>query len=222
MTKHLQRDIETLKNKIIAMGGEVEDRLYQATLSVINWDEGMAQSVINGDSEIDRMEVEIEEDCLKVLALFQPVAVDLRFLVAVLKINNDLERIGDLAVNIAERAVYLATHDRIELPFDISRMATKVESMVSRSIDAMVNFDVKMAYKIRAEDEEVDEYNRMMYATVKEMIPKNLDNVSSILHAMSIGRHLERIADHATNIAEDIIYLVDATIVRHWPEVYEE
>jgi len=222
MSRHLQKDIEALKEKIIEMGEFVEDRVYQATMSIINRDKAQAQSVINGDAEIDTIEVSIEEESMKLLALYQPVAVDLRFIIAVMKINNDLERVGDLAVNIAERSAYLATQDPIEFPFDLRAMAEKAEAMLSRSIDALINLDVKEAHRIRSEDDQVDAYNREMYARIKEDLLSQPGNINALLHAVSIGRHLERIADHATNIAEEVIYLVDARIVRHKPEVFKE
>ena len=222
MSRHLQKDIEVLQQKIIEMGEFVEDRVYQATMSIINRDKAQAQSVINGDAEIDTIEVSIEEESMKLLALYQPVAVDLRFIIAVMKINNDLERVGDLAVNIAERSAYLATQDPIELPFDLRAMAEKAEAMLSRSIDALINLDVKEAYRIRSEDDQVDAYNREMYARIKDDLLRQPENINALLHAVSIGRHLERIADHATNIAEEVIYLVEARIVRHKPEVFKE
>jgi len=222
MSRHLQKDIEALKEKIIEMGGAVEDRVYQATMSIINRDNAQAQAVINGDAEIDTIEVSIEEESMKLLALYQPVAVDLRFIIAVMKINNDLERVGDLAVNIAERSAFLATQDPIEFPFDLRAMAEKAEAMLSRSIDALINLDVKEAHRIRSEDDQVDAYNREMYARIKEDLLSQPGNINALLHAVSIGRHLERIADHATNIAEEVIYLVDARIVRHKPEVFKE
>jgi len=222
MSRHLQKDIEALKEKIIEMGQFVEDRVYQATMSIINRDKAQAQSVINGDTEIDTIEVAIEEESMKLLALYQPVAVDLRFIIAVMKINNDLERVGDLAVNIAERSAYLATQDPIEFPFDLRAMAEKAEAMLSRSIDALINLDVKEACRIRSEDDQVDAYNREMYARIKDDLLNQPENINALLHAVSIGRHLERIADHATNIAEEVIYLVEARIVRHKPEVFKE
>ena len=222
MSRHLQKDIEALKEKIIEMGGLVEDRVYQATMSIINRDSALAQKVIDGDTEIDTIEVSIEEESMKLLALYQPVAVDLRFIVAVMKINNELERVGDLAVNIAERSAYLATQDPIEFPFDLRAMTEKAEAMLTRSIDALVNLDVKEAHRIRSEDDQVDAYNREMYARIKDDLLKQPENINALLHAVSIGRHLERIADHATNIAEGVIYLVEARIVRHKPEVFKE
>jgi len=222
MQKHLQKDIDSLKNKIITMGGEIEDRVYKATLSITKRDEKLANAVINADQAIDDMEVDIEEHCLKILALYQPVAVDLRFIIAVLKINNELERVSDMAVNIAERGAFLAKYPDFEIPFDIKTMAAKVESMLTRSIDCLVHMDVHLAHKIRAEDDEVDAINRDMYNRVKDLLVSNPEQINCVMHAVSAGRHLERIADLATNIAEDVIYLVDAEIVRHTPEVYEE
>jgi len=221
MSRHLQKDIAALKEKLIEMSGLIEDRVYQATMSIIKRDDALAQAVINGDSEIDRMEVAIDEQCLKLLALYQPVAVDLRFIVAVMKINNDLERVGDLAVNIAERSAFLTTQEKIEFPFDLEEMAIMAEGMLTRSIDALINQDVREAFRIRSEDDQVDAYNREMYSRIKDDLLKQPENINSLLHAISIGRHLERIADHATNIAEEVIYLVEARIVRHKPEVFE-
>jgi len=222
MQKHLQKDIDSLKNKIITMGSEAEDRVYKASLALINRDERLVNEVIQSDRQIDKMEVDIEEHCLKILALYQPVAIDLRFIIAVLKINNELERVGDIAVNIAERAAFLIKYKDFEIPYDAKGMATIVESMLTRSIDALVHMDVKLAHQIRAEDDEVDAFNREMYSRVKDMLIRSPEDINCMLHAVSAGRHLERIADHACNIAEDVIYLVDAEIVRHTPEVFEE
>ena len=222
MPKHLQREIESLKNKIVTMGGEVEDRVYKSTLSIIKRDISLAEAVIKADQDIDNMEVDIEEDCLKILALHQPVAIDLRFIIAVLKINSDLERVGDLAVNIAERSVYLGGREPIEMPFDVVDMSTKVEKMLTQSIDALVTMDVRLALRVRSKDEEIDTINRNMYAQAKGLFQAKPERINSLLHAISICRHLERIADHASNIAEDVVYLVNAEIVRHTPEVYEE
>jgi len=222
MSKHLQKDIESLKNKIIRMCENVEDRVYRATLSIIKHDEHIARDVIESDAEIDDMEVEIEEDCLRILALYQPVAVDLRFIITVMKINNELERVGDLAVNIAERSVFLADKSDMEIPFDISGMALLAESMLTRSIDSLVNMDVRLAYRVRSEDDDVDAKNKEMYSNMKDAISKNPEQINCLIHSLSVGRHLERIADHATNIAEEVIYLINAEIVRHTPETFIE
>lgn len=222
MSKHLQREIDKLKEKVISMSSLVEDRVYQATMSVINGDDEIAQAVIKGDAEVDEMEVDIEEDCLKVLALYQPVANDLRFIIAILKINNDMERIGDLAVNIAERSAFLSTQKDFKIPFDVYQMAIKTESMLSQSMDALVNMDVRLAHLVRAEDDAMDTLNREMYTRVIEALAQDMEHINCFLHSVSIGRHLERIADHATNIAEDVVYMIEARIIRHKPEVFEE
>ncbi len=222
MSQHLQKEIAELKEKIIYMGTEVEDRVYRATVSLINSNQQMAQAVLAGDHEIDDLEVAIEEDCLKILALHQPVATDLRFIIAVLKINSDLERVGDLAVGIAERSSYLIEHPGFTIGFDMASMMRAVESMLTRSIEALVNQDVNKAYRVRADDDRVDAMNRDMYAIVKEELVKHPEHINIILHNLSISRHLERIADHASNIAEDVIYLVKAEIIRHSPEVFED
>ena len=222
MSQHLQREIEDLKKKILTMSTIVEESVLKATRSVSELDDKLAQSVIEKDLEIDRMEVDIEEKCLQALVLYQPVATDLRFIIAVLKINNDLERVGDLAVNIAERAVFLAKLDNVSIPYDYIKMTDKSRGMLRRSIDALIKLDVNLACRVRAEDDEVDKMYSEIYAKVKEEISIKPEQINCLLHSLSIGRHLERIADHATNIAEDVIYLVEAEIVRHKPEVFED
>lgn len=220
MSKHLERAIENLKRNILALTAVVEQRVRMAVRSVKDRDAKLAKKIIHGDIEIDHTEVDIEEECLKILALHQPVAVDLRFIVAVLKINNDLERIADLAVNIAERAAFLATQPKIDVPFDFPLMAEKAQSMLRRSLDALVNLEPSIAAEVCMADEEVDAINREMYAQVKEEIRKHIGNLDSLIHLLSISRHLERIADHATNIAEDVIYMVEGKIIRHKTEDY--
>lgn len=223
MRRHLQKEIDSLKKKILTMSSIIEDMVYLVTKSILERDSRMAQLIIERDEEVDNMEVEIEEECLKVLALHQPVAIDLRFIISALKINNDLERIGDLAVNIAERAVFIARQSDCECrEFDFTEMAKKAEGMLSRSIDAFVNLDMKGAKRVRAEDNEIDEMNRDFFVLVKELTLAHPERITTLLHFLSVSRHLERIADHATNIAEDVIYLVGAEIVRHKPEVFEE
>ena len=222
MITHLQREIENLKKKILAMSAEVEESLRSAVVSLVKRDVRLAQAVIDGDRRIDNLEVEIEEDCLKILALHQPVAIDLRYVVAVLKINSDLERIGDEAVNIAERAAYLATHAPIDLPLDFKGMADKAQSMVFKSIDALVNLDTALARQVRASDDEVDEMNRHMYELLQDYVGTHPDRMAESVHLLSTSRHLERIADQATNIAEDVIYMVEGEIVRHQPEDFSK
>lgn len=220
MSQHLQREIEKLKRLILSLTAVVEDRVRQAVKSVKERNEDIAQKVISGDMEIDQREVDIEEECLKLLALHQPVAADLRFIVAVLKINNDLERISDLAVNIAERAAYLARQPKIDVPFDFPLMAEKAQTMLRMSLDALVNWQPSLAMEVCAMDDEVDAINRDMYNQVKDEIRQHPENLDSLIHLLSVSRHLERIADHATNVAEDVIYMVEGKIVRHRAEDY--
>ncbi|MEW5800915.1 MAG: phosphate signaling complex protein PhoU [bacterium] len=221
MPQHLEREIERLKRKILSLSTLVEEGVQKAVKSVEQRNTKLAASVIENDLKIDHTEVDVEEECLKVLALYQPVAIDLRFIVAVLKINNDLERIGDLAVNIAERAVFLATQPKIEIPFDLQGMAEKSQAMLKRSLDALVNMDSQLAREVCASDDEVDALNRDMYTRVQTGINQHPAEVESLIHFLSISRHLERIADHATNIAEDVIYMVDGEISRHKTEDYK-
>lgn len=218
MTVHLQREIETLKTLVLALGADVEGRVHQAVQSLETRNASLAEEIIAGDEEIDRSEVYLEEECLKILALHQPVAIDLRFVIAVLKINNDLERIGDLAVNIAERALYLSSQTPVDIPFDFAGMSEKTKLMLKKSLDALVNMDARMAHQVCASDDEVDAINRQMYDQVQEGILKNPQQIGSLIHCLSTSRHLERIADHATNIAEDVIYMVAGEIVRHKAE----
>ncbi len=220
MSEHMKRAIDSLKTKLLTLCGVVEENLLKAVASIQRRDPRLAQDVMDSDDRIDDIEVDVEEECLKILALHQPVAIDLRFLITALKINNDLERIGDLAVNIAERGEFLATQDRIEAPFDFERMAEKTTSMVRSSLDALVNLDCALAYRVWNADDEIDAINRQMYDQIKESILKNPAWIDSLIHMLSVSRHLERIADHATNIAEDVIYMVEGHIVRHRHEKY--
>jgi phosphate transport system protein len=175
----------------------------------------MANEIIAADREIDLKEVEVEEDCLKILALHQPVAVDLRFIAAVIKINNDLERIGDEAANIAERVADIASRPPMEIPFDYSRMASKAEMMLRSSLDSLVNLDADLAYKVGLLDDEVDEKYAEILEQVKDLIKKKPERVAYLINFLLMARHLERIADHATNIAEEVIYMIEGVIPRH-------
>jgi phosphate transport system protein len=221
MPVHLQREIENLKKDILTLGAMAEMSVREATLAIENRDEALARSVIAKDIKLDQMEVEIEEACLKILALHQPVAIDLRFIIAVLKINNDLERVGDLAVNIAERAVFLAVQPPVDISFDFIGMANKAQAMVKKSLDALVNLSGQLAHDVCACDDEVDALNREMYLKVQDAITRFPEHTEALLHLLSASRHLERIADHATNIAEDVIYMIDGEIVRHRTEEYK-
>ena len=215
MPHHLQREIERLKKKILSLCAAVEESVRMAVKSIEDGDAAMAEKVIRTDAEIDQAEVDLEEDCLKILALHQPVAIDLRFIIAVMKINNDLERIGDLAVNLAERAQFLSTQTRIAVPFDLENLAEKAQGMLQKSLDSLVNLDAASAREVCRTDDEVDEINRKMYDLVKEAIRRHPEQLDILIPYLSISRYLERIADHATNIAEDVIYMIEGVIARH-------
>ncbi len=215
MTKHIERQIEGLKEKILRVGTLVEEAISKAITALINKDTALAQRVMASDEEIDRMEVEVEEECLKILALYQPVAADLRFVVAVLKINNDLERMGDLARNIAKRVAQLARAEPVDLPPEIRTMATLTQEMVKQCLDAVVNADPALARQVREEDDAVDEARMQIRQKILRGIKSSPDRVESLLRINSVSKHIERLADMATSIAEDVIYMVEGEIVRH-------
>ena len=217
MSRHLLQEIDKLQTTLLALTATAKGAVERAVKSVDDRDAGLAQAVVDGDVELDRAEVELEEDCLKILALYQPVATDLRRIVAVMKINNDIERIGDLAVNIAERALFLCTQPPVEAPPDLAEMRTKALAMLNRSLDALVRLDAKLAHEVRAADDEVDDLNREVFREFCAAVRKNPERVDCLVSHLSVSRHLERIADYATNIAEDVIYLLEGDIVRHQP-----
>ncbi len=215
MSRHLQFEVEKLKKKMFALMAKVEDCVQKALKSISDRDWKLAQEVIDADSEIDNAEVEIEEDCLKLLALHQPVATDLRFIIAVLKINNDIERVGDHGVNIAERAQDLCGKEPMEVPFDLTGMGAKALSLLGQSLDSLMKMDAASARKVLSGDREVDAIYRDMFDQVAKAVRKNPDYIDRLLNYLSAGRQLERIADYATNISEDVIYLVEGQIARH-------
>ena len=218
----LQKEIEILKRELLTLGAIVEERVATSVKSLAKRDIAIANRIIDGDNEIDDMEVDLEESCLKILALHQPVAVDLRVIIAVLKINNDLERIGDLAVAIAERARDLSAMREISLPFDFLGMSARVQEMLRKSLDALVEWNISLANDVCSLDDNVDEENRAMYHNVREAIMQHPEQIEQLLGCLSVSRYLERIADHATNIAEDVIYLISGSIVRHSMEKIEQ
>jgi phosphate transport system protein len=220
MKNRLHKEIETLKKSMLRFVADVEENVRMSVAALKNVDADLAQGVIERDINIDQTEVQLEEECLKILALYQPVANDLRFIIAVMKINNELERISDLSVNIAERVHFLITREAVDISFDFPLMAEKVQRMLRKSIDALINLDTKRAYNVCADDDTVDDMNREMYQIVEESVQKYPLQTKELLHYLAISRHLERIADSATNIAEDIIYMIDGEIVRHNVEDY--
>ncbi|MCO5044719.1 MAG: phosphate signaling complex protein PhoU [Kiritimatiellae bacterium] len=215
MPVHLVREIDKLKQMMLSLAAMVEDNMRFAVKAVAERDPNLAQKVIARDHEIDRVEVEVEEECLKIFALHQPVANDLRFIVAILKINHDLERIGDLAVNIAERAEEMSRFRQPAMRTDLLIMADVVQNMVSESIDAMINRDLKQARDIWLADDEIDARNRAIHQDVGREIGEHPEHYETLLCLLSVSRNLERIADHATSIAKDVIYMIEGEIVRH-------
>ncbi|MBU2509750.1 phosphate signaling complex protein PhoU [bacterium] len=215
MSKHFHNELEKIKKMILSLSAVVEERVNMVVKAIQDIDSDLARDIINRDFEIDKKEVEIEEECLKIMALHQPVAVDLRFLIAVIKINNDLERIGDQAVNIAERVVVIDRQNPCNFAFDYSDMAGKAQTMFSISLDALINLDTKMAYQVLAMDDEVDRFQNQAYDAFKVAMQDNRDCLGFLLNLFLVSRHLERLADHATNIAEEVIHLIDGEIIRH-------
>ena len=216
MSVHLQRQIEKLKHQITALGERVEATLMTAIQVLERRDAAMADGVIRDDEEVDRMELEIEEECLHTLALHQPVAADLRYIVSVLKINADLERIADMSANIAEQGRFLAYEPPVEpMPFDVRGMAERVVHMLRQALTAMLNSDPNLAEKVRTADDEIDDMHRQMYEKVEAAMRQRPDAIPSLIHIINISRQLERIADLCTNIAEDVIYTARGKLVRH-------
>ncbi|MGE3966375.1 MAG: phosphate signaling complex protein PhoU [Planctomycetota bacterium] len=213
--KHMQRDLEQLKRHVLTMGALVEQATNWAITALVDRRVELARDVMVGDNQIDQMELMIEEECLKLLALHQPVAGDLRFVVSVMKVNNDLERMGDLAINIAERAAFLAEEPPLSVPLDFPRMAEVVRRMVRDSLDSLVRLDTDLARRVCVADDEVDEINRGMFVRIEDVMRSDPESVERAVHSLSASRHLERIADLATNIAEDVVFMVEAEVIKH-------
>lgn len=222
MTVHLQRQIDKLKQKVLELGSAVEKQLAAAVRCVERMDVDGANRVVEADAQINQMEVDIEEECLHTLALHQPVAFDLRFVVSVLKMNNDLERIADLAANIAEQAIFLAGEPPVDkLPYDLPLMADLVELMLRDAMGSVLQVDAELARKVIRCDDRVDEMHRAMYRQTEKAMRENARFISQHIHFMIISRQLERIADQSVNIAEDVLYMIEGRIMRHKSEAPE-
>jgi phosphate transport system protein len=215
MSLHLSQDLTDAHNSLLKLSGSVEDMIASAVRSLVERRGALAAEVIGRDSQIDRSEVRIEEDCLKMLALHQPVAADLRRITTMMKINNDLERIADLACNIAQRADSLCPHPEFPIPPGISEMALMTTSMVRRSLDSFVQRNTVSARQVIEDDDKVDLKNVEVIHTLNSLMSRDNSQIAAAMHCFSASRHLEQIADHAVSIAEDIIYMVDGEIVRH-------
>lgn len=215
MSKHLERDLEAVKRDLLEVGSLVEEATDKAITSLTERRADLAAEVIEADEVVDQREVVIEEECLKILALHQPVAADLRYVVGILKVNNDLERMGDQAVNIAERARFLAERAALSVPLELRRMGSVVRRMVRSSLDAHVNLDAGLARSILAMDDEVDTIHREMFGLLQRRIREDPELVERAIAHLSASRDLERIADLATNIAEDVVFMVEGEVIRH-------
>ncbi|HPQ39634.1 MAG TPA: phosphate signaling complex protein PhoU [bacterium] len=215
MTIHFVKEIERLKTRILSLSAYVEESVIMAVKALNNRDGDLAREVLQRDRKVDQAEVDLEEECLKILALHQPVAQDLRFIIAVLKINNDLERIGDLAANIAFRAEKFAQRQRFDIPADLLEMAERTKSMLTNGLDALVNLDVAVAEQVCRDDDIVDELQQKIYDYAKGEIQSNPEKFGTYFKLTEISHQLERIADLATNIAEDVVYMVEGRIMRH-------
>jgi phosphate transport system protein len=215
MSLHLKQDLDVARVSLLKLSGMVEDMIALAVKSLMLRQGILASDVVRRDSEIDRAEVRIEEDCLKMLALHQPVAADLRRVTTMMKVNNDLERMADLACNIAQRADSLCTHPEFPIPNGINEMATMVTRMVRASLDAFVRNDSAMARSVIVMDDPLDAKNVQVIGVLAESIQRDPSQVEAALHAFSASRHLEQIGDLAVSIAEDVIYMVDGVIIRH-------
>ena len=215
MAKHLERDLDNLQRDLVALASLVEAAIHKAIRALQDRNPRLAQEVINGDPQIDSEENHIEEECLKILALHQPVAIDLRRIAAAMMINIDLERMGDLAEEIAERAIHLSRPPLLSIPSKLQRMTDLTTMMVHQSLDSFVNLHSEQAKQVMRMDDEVDRYNSEIIQEIVHAMQKSPELIDAGLSMFSATRHLERIADHATNIAEDVVYLVEGEIVRH-------
>ncbi|HXM75175.1 MAG TPA: phosphate signaling complex protein PhoU [Thermoanaerobaculia bacterium] len=215
MKEHFSEQLEELRRNLILMGGEVERQIHRAIEALIDMDLEKARAVIAADSEIDRMEMRVEDLAVQLFALQQPVAVDLRFLIAALKINNDLERIGDHAVNIAEGAERLAQQRPFKPFIDISYMAEVAETMLKQSLDAFVNRDAKLAKQVIKKDDILDEKNVSIIRELLTYMAEYPTLITYCLELISISKNLERVGDLATNICEDTIFIAEAKWVKH-------
>lgn len=218
MTKHLQKDLDKLREKIVVLGNLVEEATEKATKIVETFDLALVDEIVETESIINEMEVDIEEDCLKTLALHQPVAIDLRFLIVVLKVNNDLERMGDQTVNIAQRVKFLSAQDRIAVDLDFKLMGSICRKMVHNALTALVRQDVEMAQEILRADEELDALHARTYKVLQDAMASNSSIVSRAVSYLTISSNLERIGDLATNIAEEIIFMEQGEVIRHRPD----
>lgn len=215
MQRHFDEALEQLKQKLLRMSSLVEQSIGSSIKALMDRNAELAYKVIKADDAINALEIEIDELCLKLLALYQPTAGDLRFITSTMKINNDLERIGDLAVNISQRTLDLIKVPPLKLKIAIPKMAVAAQAMLKDSLDAFVNNDSKLAYEVCKRDDEVDDLNHEIFMELLSCKPEDLTPVERVIDLVLVAKNLERVADHSTNICEDIVYMVDGKIIKH-------
>jgi phosphate transport system protein len=215
MQRHFHEELDALKQTLLAMGGVVEEQVRRVMRALVERDSDLAQAVIERDRQVNAYDVEVDEKCVELLALHQPAAGDLRFITTAMKIVTDLERMGDQAVNIAQRVLELNREPQLKPYIDLPRMAEKVEGMVKQSLDAFVTRDTALARQVCAEDAEVDALKEQIFRELLTFMMEDARTIPRAIRLILISRFLERIADHATNVAEMVIYLVESKMVRH-------
>ncbi len=216
VTRHFQEELQQLKTRLLEMGGLAEERVQIAVKGLVDRDHDLIDRVlIGGDEPVNNLHIEIDSRCFTLLALYQPMAADLRTIVAAVKINTDLERVGDLAVNIAEAARRYASHPPVKKLIDIPRMATIAQTMLRDSLDAFVRGDVDLAQQVLNEDDRLDSLKTQIFRELLTYMLQDPSTIEPALDLILVSRHLERIGDHATNVAEDVIFIVSAKDVRH-------
>ena len=213
--RHFQDDLDTLKQRLLAMGGLAEEHVREAVRGITDRDPAALDAVLASDEPINDLHIEIDDRCFKLLALHQPMAADLRVIVAAVKINSDLERVGDLAVNIAEAGKRYLQHPPVKPLIDIPRMGDIAQSMLRESLDAFVRSDIALAEAVLAEDDLVDALKSQIFRELLTYMLQDPATIEPALDLILISRHLERIGDHATNVAEDVIFILSARDVRH-------
>ena len=217
--KRYEEELKKLREEILYMGGMVEDQIQKSIKSLVERDSKLAELIIERDHEVNRLDVDIDDICVRLLALHQPAGRDLRFITTGLKITTDLERIGDMAVNICERALELNQEPQLKPYIDIPRMARVAQRMIRESLDALVREDTDLALKVCKDDEEVDQLNSQIFREVVTFMIDDPHTINRAIKISSISKYLERIADHATNIAEMVIFMVKGKSIRHLKEL---
>ena len=215
MQRHFDEELAALKSKLLQMGSLVEEQIQEALRALVNRDETLARKVINNDLRVNTMDVEVDEACLELLALYQPAARDLRFITTAMKISTELERMSDLAENICERAIELNEEPQLKPYIDIPQMAEKAMRMVWKALDAFVKWDSELAREVLKEDDDVDELTEQLFRELLSFMIENPATITRAIRLSFIAKYIERIADHATNIGELIVYMVEGRIIRH-------